>query len=153
MPTMHRQILFAKIHRAVVTDSNPDYMGSVTIDPLLLEATGMVVNEKILVADCETGARFESYVLGAERGSGAVVVNGAAAHLTEIGHHLLIMSFADMTPEEMATHRPIVAICDHRNGIAEMLRYDPVQGDLHDGTNAGVPLAGGRHGGADDRPS
>ena len=121
---MLRQVLFAKIHRAVVTDSNPDYMGSVTIDPVLLEATGMVVNEKILVADCETGARFESYVFMGERGSGAVVVNGAAAHLTEIGHHILIMSFADMTPEEMASHRPVVAICDERNGIARILRYD-----------------------------
>ena len=113
----------------MVTDSNPDYMGSVTIDPVLLEATGMVVNEKILVADCETGARFETYVLGGERGSGSVVVNGAAAHLTEIGHHILIMSFADMTPQEMATHRPIVAICDERNGIAELLRYDPAPAD------------------------
>ena len=122
---MLRQVLYAKIHRAVVTDSNPDYMGSVTIDPVLLEATGMVVNEKILVADCETGSRVETYVFRGERGSGSVVVNGAAAHLTEIGHHILIMSFAAMTPEEMASHRPVVVICDERNGIAEMLRYDP----------------------------
>ncbi len=127
---MVRQVLFAKIHRAVVTDSNPDYMGSVTIDPVLLEATGMVVNEKILVADCETGARFETYVFKGERGSGAVVVNGAAAHLTEIGHHLLIMSFADMAPEEMASHRPIVVICDKHNGIAELLRYDPAAAEI-----------------------
>ena len=127
---MLRQVLFAKIHRAVVTDSNPDYMGSVTIDPVLLEATGMLENEKILVADCETGARFETYVFRGERGSGAVVVNGAAAHLTEIGHHILIMSFADMTPEEMATHRPCVAICDERNGIAELLRYDPAPAEV-----------------------
>ncbi len=127
---MLRQILYAKIHRAVVTDSNPDYMGSVTIDPVLLEATGMVVNEKILVADCETGSRFESDVFRGERGSGKVVVNGAAAHLTEIGHHILIMSFADMAPEEMASHRPTVAICDERNGIAELLRYDPAPAEV-----------------------
>ncbi len=122
---MLRQVLFAKIHRAVVTDANPDYMGSVTIDPVLLEATGMVVNEKVLVADCETGARFETYIFQGEHGSGAVVVNGAAAHRTAVGHHVLIMSFASMSPEEMAAHRPKVAICDERNGIAEMIAYDP----------------------------
>ncbi len=122
---MLRQVLFAKIHRAVVTDANPDYMGSVTIDPVLLEATGMVVNEKVLVADCETGARFETYIFQGEHGSGAVVVNGAAAHRTAVGHHVLIMSFASMSPEEMAAHRPKVAICDERNGIAEMIGYDP----------------------------
>lgn len=122
---MIRQALFAKIHRAVVTDSNPDYMGSVTIDPVLLEATGMVVNEKILVADCESGARFETYIFEGERGSGAVVVNGAAAHRTAVGNHILIMSFAGMTADELATHRPKVVICDEHNGIAELLRYDP----------------------------
>ncbi len=122
---MLRHVLFAKIHRAVVTDCNPQYMGSVTIDPVLLEATGMVVNEKVLLADCETGARFESYIFLGERGSGAVIVNGAAAHRTAIGHHLLIMSFAEMTPQEMSSHRPIVVICDEHNGIAEMIRYDP----------------------------
>lgn len=122
---MIRQVLFAKIHRAVVTDSNPDYMGSATIDPILLEATGMVVNEKILVADCETGTRFETYIFEGERGSGAVVINGAAAHQTAVGHHVLIMSFAGMTHDELAMHRPRVVICDEHNGIAELLRYDP----------------------------
>ena len=122
---MLRHVLFAKIHRAVVTDCNPQYMGSVTIDPVLLEATGMVPNEKILLADCETGARFETYIFQGEHGSGDVVVNGAAAHRTAIGHHVLIMSFASMTPEEMAAHHPKVVICDERNGISELLSYDP----------------------------
>ncbi len=85
----------------------------------------MVVNEKVLVADCETGNRFETYIFQGEHGSGAVVVNGAAAHRTAIGHHVLIMSFASMTPEEMATHHPKVVICDEQNGIAELLSYDP----------------------------
>ena len=122
---MLRQILYAKIHRAVVTDCNPDYMGSITIDPVLLESTGMAVNEKVLVADCETGARFESYIFEGVRGAGEVKVNGAAARLTETGHHVLIMSFAAMTPQEMQAHRPRVVICDEHNGIAEVLRYDP----------------------------
>lgn len=131
---MIRQVLYAKIHRAVVTDSNPDYMGSVTIDPVLLEATGMVVNEKILVADCENGARFETYIFEGERGSGAIVINGAAAHRTAVGHHVLIMSFAGMTPDEVAGHRPKVVICDERNGIAELLRYDPGPAVMAGGT-------------------
>ena len=98
---MLRQVLFAKIHRAVVTDANPDYMGSVTIDPILLAATGLAVNEKVLVADCETGDRFETYIFQGEHGSGDVVVNGAAAHRTTIGHHVLIMSFASMTSGDL----------------------------------------------------
>jgi aspartate 1-decarboxylase len=122
---MLRQILYAKIHRAVVTRCNPDYVGSIVIDPVLLEATGLVLNEKVLVADCENGSRFETYIFEGERGSGAVEVNGAAAGLTRIGHHLLIMSFAGMTPQEMSGHRPRVAVCDEQNKIAELLRYDP----------------------------
>ncbi len=122
---MHRELLFAKIHRAVVTGCNPDYVGSVTIDPVLLDATGMVVNEKVLVADCDTGARFETYIFLGTRGSGEIRVNGAAARLSAVGNRLLIMSFAAMTPAEMKEHRPRVVVCDEHNGIAEVLRYDP----------------------------
>ena len=124
---MLREVLFAKIHRAVVTGCDPSYMGSVTIDPDLLDATGMVVNEKVLVADCENGARFESYIFQGERGSGQVRVNGAAANLTRNGHHILIMSFAQMTPDEMRQHRPKVVICDEHNAIAELIEYSPAQ--------------------------
>ena len=122
---MLRQILFAKIHRAVVTGCNPGYLGSISIDPVLLEATGLVVNEKVLVADCETGDRFESYIFRGQPGSGEIEVNGAAANLTSVGHRVLIMSFAHMTPEEMKAHRPRVVLCDEHNGIGEVLRYDP----------------------------
>ena len=121
---MLRHVLYAKIHRAVVTACNPGYMGSLTIDPVLLEATGMVVNERILVADCETGERFETYVFEGRQGSGAIEVNGAAAHRSAVGHHLLIMSFAEMNPQELLAHRPKVVICDERNGIAEVIHYD-----------------------------
>lgn len=124
---MLRQILFAKIHRAVVTDCEPSYMGSITIDPDLLDATGMVINEKVLIADCENLARFETYIFQGERGSGQIQVNGAAAKLTEIGHHLLIMSFAQMTEQEMHEHRPKVVICDEQNHIAELIEYSPSQ--------------------------
>ncbi|HRP63396.1 MAG TPA: aspartate 1-decarboxylase [Phycisphaerales bacterium] len=120
---MLREVLYAKIHRATVTDCNPNYMGSITIDPILLEATGMVVNEKVLVADCDNGQRFETYIFLGERGSGEIRVNGAAANRTGIGHQVLIMSFCQVDEKELATHRPRVVICDKRNGIADFIRY------------------------------
>ncbi|MHC4429340.1 MAG: aspartate 1-decarboxylase [Planctomycetota bacterium] len=122
---MLREVLYAKIHQAVVTRCNPEYVGSVTIDARLLEATGLAPNEKVLIADCENGNRFESYVFYGEPGSGAIEVNGAAARQTAVGHRVLIMSFAQMTPEEMARHRPKVVVCDEHNGIAELIRYMP----------------------------
>ena len=122
---MLREVLYAKIHRAVVTRCNPDYVGSVTIDARLLEATGLAVNEKVLIADCDNGNRFESYVFYGAPGSGAIEINGAAAHKTTTGNRVLIMSFAHMSPEEMARHRPKVVVCDERNGIAELIRYEP----------------------------
>ncbi|MHC4142796.1 MAG: aspartate 1-decarboxylase [Planctomycetota bacterium] len=122
---MLRQVLLANNHRAVVTGGNRECVGSIVIDPVLLEATGLVVNEKVLVADCESGARFETSIFRGEHGSGALEVNGAAANLTEVGNHLLIMSFASTSPQEMSEHRPRDVICDQHNGIADVLRYDP----------------------------
>jgi aspartate 1-decarboxylase len=122
---MLRHALFAKIHRATVTGCNAAYMGSITIDPVLLEATGMMVNEKVLVADCDNGARFETYIFLGRRGSGEIAVNGAAANLTSIGHQVLIMSFCQLTEHELRTHRPKVAICDEFNGIRELIEYEP----------------------------
>ena len=122
---MLREFLFAKIHRAVITGCDVSYMGSITVDPDLLDATGMVVNEKVLVADCENGHRFETYIFLGDRGSGQIKVNGAAAKLTSVGHHVLIMSFAHMSAEEAAQHRPKVVICDKRNRVAELIEYEP----------------------------
>jgi aspartate 1-decarboxylase len=121
---MLREYLFAKIHRCVVTDCNPNYMGSISIDPVLLDQTGIHVNERVLVADCENGNRLETYVFMGERGSGKVILNGAAANLTEIGHHVLIMSFCQLDREEAAFHRPKVVICNDENDIVESLEYD-----------------------------
>ncbi len=82
-------------------------------------------NEKVLVADCQSGARFESYIFEGERGSGRIKVNGAAARLTAVGRRVLIMSFCHLAPEELETHRPRVVICDEHNRIARTLRYEP----------------------------
>ncbi|MBL9119177.1 MAG: aspartate 1-decarboxylase [Phycisphaerae bacterium] len=122
---MLREVLYAKIHRATVTHCNPDYMGSITIDPDLLDATGLRINEKVLVADVDNANRFETYIFKGERGTGVVGVNGAAAKLCGIGHVVLIMSFALMTDEEMRTHRPKVVLCTPDNRIAQRIEYDP----------------------------
>ena len=122
---MLREVLYAKIHRATVTHCNPDYMGSITIDPDLLDATGLRINEKVLVADVDNANRFETYIFKGERGTGVVGVNGAAAKLCGVGHVVLIMSFALMTDEEMRTHRPKVVLCTPDNRIAQRIEYDP----------------------------
>jgi aspartate 1-decarboxylase len=106
-------------------------MGSITVDPDLLDAVGMVVNEKVLVADVENGARFETYIFLGERGTGHIIVNGAAAHLTDVGHRVLIMAFCHVDARELPVHRPRVIICDHRNRIAERVEY-PTCGTRND---------------------
>lgn len=126
---MLREVLFAKIHRATVTECHPDYMGSITVDPDLLDAVGMLVNEKVLVADCNNGARFETYIFLGERGSGEIKVNGAAADLTGIGHEVLIMSFCQLDAKELQTHRPKVVICTKNNTIGELIEY-PAAGEI-----------------------
>jgi len=122
---MLREALFAKIHRATVTYCRADYMGSITIDPDLLDATGLRVNEKVLVADFDSANRFETYIFRGERGSGVIGVNGAAARLTAVGNRVIVMSFCHLTLDELKVHRPKVVICTPDNRIAEQLSYDP----------------------------
>jgi aspartate 1-decarboxylase len=124
MPIL-RQALLAKLHFARVTRCDREYMGSISIDADLLDAVGLRPNEKVLVCDVENGSRFETYVLKAARGSREIGVNGAAALLTGLGHRVLIMSFGLMSAEEMASHRPKVAICDAANAVSQVLAYDP----------------------------
>ena len=122
---MLREALFAKSHRATVTLCSPDYMGSITIDPDLLDATGMRINEKVLVADIDSMNRFETYIFRGERGSGVIGINGAAARLSGVGHRVIIMSFCHLSLEEMREHRPKVVLCTPDNRIAQFLEYDP----------------------------
>jgi aspartate 1-decarboxylase len=88
-----RFVLRGKIHRATITERHPDYIGSIVIDPLLLERTDIWPGEKVLVSDADNGARFETYAFEGERGSGTISVNGGAAHLVMEGHKVIIMSF------------------------------------------------------------
>ena len=122
---MLRHALHAKIHSASVTECHPSYQGSITIDADLLDAVGMRVNEKVLIADVDTTNRFETYIFRGERGSGVIGVNGAAANLTGVGHRVIIMSFCLLDDEEFRTHSPRVVLCTADNRVGQALRYDP----------------------------
>lgn len=122
---MLREALFAKIHGATVTQCDPDYVGSITIDTDLLDATGLRVNEKVLVCDVDSGSRFETYVFKGASGSGIIGINGAAARLTAPGNTVLIMSFCQLTLDEMESHRPRVAIIGEGNRVDRMIEYEP----------------------------
>lgn len=122
---MLRKVLHSKLHMARVTDANPEYMGSITIDAQLLDACGMRVNDAVLVANCRNGARFETYIFRGEPGRREIVVNGAAAHLVERGDAVIILHFAWMSDEEYARHHPRVLILDPANAVIQTMSYDP----------------------------
>ena len=105
---MFLTILKSKIHRVRVTQANLDYIGSITIDEALMEASGIVSGEKVAVVDNTNGARLETYVIPGKRGSGVICMNGAAAHLIHEGDIVIIMAYALMTPEEAAGFKPKV---------------------------------------------
>jgi aspartate 1-decarboxylase len=120
---MFRKMLRSKIHQPRVTQCDPDYVGSITIDADLLRAADMRPNESVVVADIDNAARFETYIIRGEPGSGVIGVNGAAAHLVSPGDRLIVLAFALMEPSEVADHQARVVVCDERNGIAEQLTY------------------------------
>lgn len=122
---MLRDVLHSKIHRATVTAALPDYIGSITIDADLLKRVGMRVNDKVLVTNCRNGERFETYIFRGEPGSGAIEVNGAAAHLVRAGDPVIIMHFALMDDREYAAHRPRVLIMGEGNKVREVMHYEP----------------------------
>ena len=112
-------LLKAKIHCATVTEANLQYMGSITIDELLMEAAGILPNERVQITDNNNGARLETYVIPGPRGSGVICLNGAAARLVQPGDTVIIIAYAMMTPEEAATFRPHVVMVDEQNRITE----------------------------------
>ncbi len=121
---MNLTMLKSKIHRATVTEAKPDYVGSITIDADLLEASGILEYEKVSVADVTNGARLETYTISGERGSGVVCLNGAAAKLINKGDTVIIMAYADMTPEEAELHTPKVVFVDKQNRIETVKDYE-----------------------------
>ena len=105
---MQRTMLHAKIHRATVTDCDLHYVGSITVDPDLLEAAGLLAHEQVHVVDVDNGARFVTYTLAGERGTGEMKVNGAAARLVARGDTIIVIAYAQLDAAELATHAPHV---------------------------------------------
>lgn len=118
------RMLKGKIHRAVVTQAELNYVGSITVDSRLLEAAGILEYEMVQIVDVENGSRFETYTIAGEADSGMICLNGAAARQVQIGDHVIIMAYADMTPEEAGEHKPHVVFTDEENKIARVTRYE-----------------------------
>ena len=121
---MNIKMLKGKIHRAVVTQAELNYVGSITVDAKLLEEAGILEYEMVQIVDVENGNRFETYTIAGEAGSGMVCLNGAAARQVQIGEHVIIMAYADMTPEEAEGHKPYVVFTDGKNKIERVTRYE-----------------------------
>src|SRR5207302_604629 len=111
----------AKIHNATVTQTDVNYHGSITIDSDLLRASGLMPNEAVLIADCENGNRFETYVIMGAPGSGVIAINGAAARLSKVGNRIIILSFVHATAQEALRHHARVIIADPLNRVLEVL--------------------------------
>ncbi|MGP1364280.1 aspartate 1-decarboxylase [Neisseria sicca] len=122
---MFRTMLGGKIHRATVTEADLNYVGSITIDQDLLDAAGILVNEKVAIVNNNNGERFETYTIPGERGSGVVCLNGAAARLVQKGDIVIIMSYVMLSESEIAAHEPKVVLVDEHNKIRDILSYEP----------------------------
>lgn len=113
---MLRTLLKSKLHRATVTGSDLNYVGSITIDADLLDLADIVENEQVHVVDVNNGARFETYTIAGERGSGTVQINGAAARLVHTGDIVIVMSYAQYDRDEVAVHLPTVVDLSESTG-------------------------------------
>ena len=117
---MLRTICKSKLHRATVTDANLQYPGSITLDAQLLKAADLVPYEQVHVVDVENGERIVTYCIEGPPGSGTVCINGAAARLIASGDKVIILSYAQLSPEEVDTFTPKVVVLDERNHIREV---------------------------------
>jgi len=117
---MNRTMLKSKIHRATVTDCDLHYVGSITIDPELLEAADILEHEQVQVVDVDNGARFETYTIAGERGSGDLKVNGAAARLVHHGDTVILISYASYTEAELDGYEPRVVHVTRENEIVNV---------------------------------
>lgn len=121
---MTLEMLKSKIHRATVTQSALDYIGSITVDEALMEAAGLTEYEKVEIADVDNGARFSTYVICGEANSGIICLNGAAARMVSTGDKVIIMSYAQMTPKEIKENPPKVVFVNDDNTISRITRYE-----------------------------
>ncbi len=112
---MQRQMLKSKIHRATVTDCDVDYIGSITVDTELMAQADLITNEQVHVWDIDNGSRFVTYVIDGEPGSRTMQVNGAAAHLVEPGHKIIVASFGSYDESDLECYSPVVVHVDDDN--------------------------------------
>ena len=120
---MFCKVLRAKIHNATITQTDLEYVGSITIDEELLRASGIRPNEVVLVADMDNGARFETYVIKGKAGSGVIGVNGAAARLVNKGDRIIIFAHYYMSPDQMDDHNADVVLVDKQNRMTRKMQY------------------------------
>ena len=121
---MRLNMLKGKIHRATVKQAALDYVGSITIDVDLLEASGIIEYEKVQIVDVNNGARFETYAIAGERGSGMICLNGAASRCVQPNDKIIIMCYCDMDEEEAKAHKPKVVFVDDENKISRITNYE-----------------------------
>lgn len=121
---MEISMLKSKIHRAVITQAELNYVGSITIDEALMEAAGLYEYERVHISNVNSGSRIETYVIAGERGSGVICLNGAAARSGQKGDRVIIMAYANMSPEEIKSHRPKVVFVGDDNEIIRVADYE-----------------------------
>ena len=124
---MRLKVLKSKLHLATVTRADLNYHGSLTIDPDLMAAVGLYPYEAIVVSNVSTGLRAETYTLPGRAGSGQIELNGAMARLGAVGDRVIVMAFAELSPDELDGHSPRVVALDASNRIVEHLEYPPIR--------------------------
>lgn len=122
---MFRTMMKAKIHRAHVTEANLNYVGSVTIDEDILNQIDMLPHEKVQIVNNNNGERLETYIIPGERGSGVICLNGAAARLVQKNDTVIIVSYALVPEDELASYKPKVAIMDESNQVKQLIDQEP----------------------------
>lgn len=115
---MHIEVLKSKIHRAVITQAELHYVGSITIDEALMEAANLIEHEKVQVVNINNGERLETYVIKGQRNSGTICLNGPAARKAQVGDIVIIISYAHMDFEEAKKHKPITIFPDPHNRVS-----------------------------------
>jgi len=133
--------LKGKIHRATVTQAELDYIGSITIDATLMAAAGFYEYEKVQIVNVNNGERFETYIIAGEHDSGVICLNGAAARCVQRGDKVIIMAYAQLTPEELAANPPRAVFVDENNKILSVRRYEK-HGRLEDLLREGTETDG-----------
>lgn len=131
---MYINLMKSKIHRAVVTEANLNYVGSITIDEDLMDAADLMKNEKVQIVNNNNGNRFETYVIPGERGSGLICLNGAAARLVHPGDVVIIISYGLFERDEAKNYNPRIVFVDEKNKVVE-IKGEEKHGEIHDINN------------------